>query len=46
VHALLSVVSRLIVLERGKLIAQGEPQAVIADPAVRRSYLGIEEAVS
>ncbi|WP_332715161.1 ABC transporter ATP-binding protein [Pelagibacterium mangrovi] len=46
VHALLSVVSRLIVLERGKLIAEGEPQAVMADPAVRRSYLGIEEAVS
>lgn len=46
VHALLSVVSRLIVLERGKVIAQGEPQAVMADPAVRRSYLGIEEAVS
>lgn len=46
VHALLSVVSRLIVLERGKLIAQGEPQAVMADPAVRRSYLGIEEAAS
>lgn len=46
VHALLSVVSRLIVLERGKLIAEGEPQAVMADPAVRRSYLGIEEAAS
>lgn len=46
VHALLSVVSRLIVLERGKVIAQGEPQAVMADPAVRRSYLGIEEAAS
>lgn len=44
VHALLSVVSRLIVLERGSKIADGEPSAVMADPEVRRSYLGIEEA--
>ncbi|MGZ9808885.1 ABC transporter ATP-binding protein [Pseudoroseicyclus sp. H15] len=45
VHALLSVVSRLIVLERGKIIAQGEPKAVMNDPEVKRSYLGIEEEV-
>ncbi len=43
VHALLSVVSRLMVLEFGKKIADGEPHAVMADPQVRRSYLGIEE---
>jgi len=43
VHALLSVVSRLVVLERGKLIAEGEPRAVMADPEVRRSYLGIDD---
>ena len=43
VHALLSVVSRLVVLERGSKIADGEPAAVMADPVVRRSYLGIEE---
>jgi branched-chain amino acid transport system ATP-binding protein len=46
VHALLSVVGRLMVLEFGKKIAEGEPRAVMADPAVRRSYLGIDEAAA
>jgi branched-chain amino acid transport system ATP-binding protein len=46
VHALLSVVSRLIVLEFGRKIADGEPRAVMADPAVRKSYLGIDEVVA
>lgn len=45
VHALLSVVSRLVVLERGKIIAQGEPKAVMNDAEVRRSYLGFEDVV-
>lgn len=31
---------RLLVLDRGRLIAQGEPQAVRLDPEVRRIYLG------
>lgn len=43
VHALMSVVSRLVVLEFGRKIADGEPHAVMADPAVRRSYLGIDD---
>ncbi|QDZ09775.1 ABC transporter ATP-binding protein [Devosia ginsengisoli] len=46
VHALLSVVSRLVVLEFGKKIADGEPHAVMNEPAVRRSYLGLEEVAS
>ncbi len=46
VHALLSVVSRLIVLEFGRKIADGEPGAVMHDPEVRRSYLGIDEEVA
>ena len=46
VHALLSVVSRLIVLEFGRMIANGVPSAVLDDPQVRRSYLGIEEAAA
>ena len=31
---------RLLVLDRGRLVAQGEPAAVRADPEVRRIYLG------
>jgi branched-chain amino acid transport system ATP-binding protein len=46
VHALLSVVTRLAVLEFGKKIADGEPRAVMAEPQVRRSYLGIDEAAA
>lgn len=46
VHALLSVVSRLVVLEFGKKIADGEPRAVMNEPAVRRSYLGLEETAA
>jgi branched-chain amino acid transport system ATP-binding protein len=46
VHALLSVVTRLAVLEFGKKIADGEPHAVMAEPQVQRSYLGIDEATA
>ncbi|MEJ0011659.1 MAG: ABC transporter ATP-binding protein [Bauldia sp.] len=46
VHALLSVVGRLMVLEFGRKIAEGEPRSVMAEPDVQRSYLGIEEAVA
>ncbi len=42
VHALLAVVDRLIVLHFGRKIAAGEPHAVMASPAVREIYLGIE----
>lgn len=41
-HALTAVVSRLLVLNFGKLIGEGEPQAVMASKAVREIYLGIE----
>lgn len=44
VHALIAVVGRLIVIDAGRLIAEGEPQAVLADPAVQEVYLGIEAA--
>lgn len=42
VHALLSVVDRLVVLYGGKFIAQGEPRGVIDSPSVRELYMGIE----
>ena len=42
VHALMACVSRLIVLNFGELIAQGEPREVMADSNVQRVYMGIE----
>jgi branched-chain amino acid transport system ATP-binding protein len=40
VHALLAVAGRLAVLNFGKLVAEGEPSAVMAAPVVREIYLG------
>jgi branched-chain amino acid transport system ATP-binding protein len=42
VHALLAVVDRLLVLDFGRKIADGDPQAVMADETVRATYMGIE----
>jgi branched-chain amino acid transport system ATP-binding protein len=42
VHALLAVVDRLLVLDFGRKIADGEPHAVMADETVRAIYMGIE----
>ena len=42
VHALVAVVDRLLVLNFGRKIAEGEPRAVIAAKQVREIYLGIE----
>jgi branched-chain amino acid transport system ATP-binding protein len=44
VHALLAVVSRLVVLNFGRLLAEGPPDQVMADKAVQDIYLGIEMA--
>jgi branched-chain amino acid transport system ATP-binding protein len=41
VHALTAVVDRLVVLHQGAFIAQGEPQAVIRNPAVQEIYMGM-----
>ena len=42
VHALLAVVGRLIVIDFGKKIAEGEPEAIMQSPEVKEIYLGIE----
>ena len=42
VHALLAVVDRLIVIDFGKKIAEGEPEAIMQSPEVQEIYLGIE----
>jgi branched-chain amino acid transport system ATP-binding protein len=41
VHALLSVASRLIVMNFGQVLAQGNPHEVMADARVREVYMGM-----
>src|SRR5271154_395346 len=41
VHALVSVASRLIVMNFGQILAQGAPLDVMADSRVREVYIGI-----
>jgi branched-chain amino acid transport system ATP-binding protein len=41
VHALISVASRLIVMNFGQILAQGEPREVMADRRVREIYMGM-----
>ncbi len=43
VHALLAAIDRLLVIDFGHAIAEGEPQRVIKDRAVQEVYMGIEQ---
>ncbi len=43
-HAVRSLCDRCVVLNAGRLAAQGPPDAVLADPAVVRAYLGEDHA--
>ena len=42
VHILTGAVDRIVVLGEGRIIADGEPHATMAVPAVRQLYLGLE----
>ena len=44
VAALMAVVDRMIAMDTGRILVEGDPAAVIANPAVQAVYLG-EEAV-
>jgi branched-chain amino acid transport system ATP-binding protein len=44
VHALVSVASRLIVMNFGQVLAQGDPREVMADSKVREVYMGMPVA--
>ena len=41
-RAVMALASNVLVLDHGIAIAQGEPEAIVRDPAVVRSYLGAE----
>jgi branched-chain amino acid transport system ATP-binding protein len=41
VHALLAVVGRLVVINFGALLKEGEPQEVMASSEVQEVYMGI-----
>jgi branched-chain amino acid transport system ATP-binding protein len=42
VHALLAVATRLLVLNAGEKLAEGEPGEVMRSAEVNRAYLGVE----
>jgi branched-chain amino acid transport system ATP-binding protein len=41
-RAVMALASRVLVLDHGTAIASGAPEAVVRDPAVVQSYLGVE----
>ena len=45
VHALLAVVERIIVIDFGKKIAEGDPKTIMESPEVKEIYLGVDPDV-
>ena len=45
-HALVPVISRLVVLSFGRKLAEGTPHDVLDSPEVREIYLGIDDEVT
>ena len=43
-RAVMALASNVVVLDYGVVIAQGRPEAIVRDPAVVKSYLGVEPA--
>ena len=41
-HAIMNAAPRIIVLDRGKLIADGAPETLAKDPEVIKAYFGEE----
>jgi branched-chain amino acid transport system ATP-binding protein len=41
VHALVSVVDRLLAVDFGRVLAQGNPEEVMASPEVQAVYMGV-----
>jgi branched-chain amino acid transport system ATP-binding protein len=42
VHALLSLADRLLVINFGRTLCEGQPDAVMQDAEVKRVYMGLE----
>jgi branched-chain amino acid transport system ATP-binding protein len=45
-HAIMKTASRIVVLNRGEMIANGEPAKIARDPAVVKAYLGEEMSLA
>jgi branched-chain amino acid transport system ATP-binding protein len=41
-----SLADRIVVLNNGQLVADGEPGAVIASPVVQEAYLGLSRGAA
>ena len=42
IHALLAVVERIIVIDFGRKIAEGDPKTIMESPEVKEIYLGVD----